>query len=100
MQTLDVKVAIPDDYILIKKVEWEEHLSRELTGKQWGMKELEEATGRKSNWLKENVLYPYRDELDVMSGGFVRYPEKSGSPWKFGALKMSAWLEDNLERVM
>lgn len=100
-QSLDITVAIPDDYILVKKVDWEEMVERQLMGKQWNMKDLREATGgRDVNWLKEHILYPYRDELDVKQGGFVRYPEASGVPWKFGAAKMSEWLESNLEKVM
>lgn len=100
MQTLDVKVAIPEEYVLIRKVDWEKMLETKLTGKQWNMKDLEVHTGRKNNWLKENILYPYKDELDVNNGGFVRYPEISGSPWKFGAAKMTQWLEDNMRKVM
>lgn len=100
MQTLDIKVSIPEDYVLVKKIEWEQMLESQLAGKQWSMKDLEELTGRKTNWLKDNVLYPYREELDVDNGGFVRYPEVSGSPWKFGAAKMAQWLEENMGKVM
>lgn len=100
MQTLDVKIAIPEDYVLVKRIDFERQIKNDLTGIQWSMADLESATGRKSNWLKENVLYVYRDELDINNGGFVRYPEKSGSPWKFGAKRMKEWMEENLERVM
>lgn len=99
-QKLDIQIAIPEDYVLIRKVEWEKMLSEQLSGKHWTMKDLEQHTQRSSIWLKENVLYPHRQELDIKEGGFVRFPDGPGSPWKFGTVKMMNWLEENLERVL
>lgn len=99
-QTLDITVSIPSDYVLIKRTEWDEAVSQKLVGRQWTMKDLEAHTNRSNNWLKENVLYPYRNELDIAQGGFVRYPVVTGKPWRFSALDMANWLEENKRRVL
>jgi len=99
-QTLDITVSIPSDYVLIKKSDWDEAVGQKLIGKQWTMKDLENHTNRSNNWLKDNLLYPYRNELDIVLGGFVRYPNTKGQPWRFGALEMANWLEENKRRVL
>lgn len=100
MQTLEVKVSIPEDFVLVKKVEYDELLSADLTGQTWNMSDLREATDRSTDWLKENILYPNRKELDIENGGFVKYPENKGQRWRFGAKKMSQWLEENMQEVL
>lgn len=100
MQSLQVEIPVPKDMILITKVEYEHMLDNAMKNRVWSMGDLEDATGRSNNWLKENILYPYRDELDCLNGGFVKYPEKRGQPWKFGAVQMRQWLDDNIERVL
>ena len=100
MQNLQVTVAIPPDYILVEKVKYDELNDQNLIGRQWSMDDLKEATNHSAEWLKVNVLYPHRDELDVLNGGFVRYPLAKGQPWRFGAKRMSDWLEEHLEEVL
>lgn len=99
-QSLNITVVIPEEYVLVTKVEWEEMLDQKLKGKQWNMKDLEKHTRRSNNWLKENTLYPNRQELDIKEGGFVRYPKSSGSPWKFGAYRMGEWLEAHIDKII
>ena len=100
MQTLEVKVAIPDDMVIIKKIEYQELLDSVSSQLVWSMKDLERALGRSDDWIKEKILYPYREELDVELGGFVRYPSAKGQPWKIGAKQMRDWIEENLEKVI
>lgn len=98
-QTLNavVSVKVPDDLVLVSKVEFEELKERELHGVYWTMKDLEQRTNKKQEWLKDNVLYQprFKKELDVSNGGFVYYPKKSGEKWTFQATKMAKFLEDN-----
>lgn len=100
MQSLKVEVPVPKDMVLITKVEYESMLDQSLKNRVWTAKDLVEASGRSMKWLKENVLYPYREELDYLNGGFVRYPEKKGQPWKFGAQQMKGWLDEHIDRVL
>lgn len=99
-QTIDITVSIPSDYVLVKKIEWDEAVNQKLVGRQWSMQDLENHTNRSNKWLKEHVLYPYRDELDIAQGGFVRYPVVTGKPLRFSALDMAVWLQENKERVL
>lgn len=64
------------------------------------MKDLERALGRSDDWIKEKILYPHREELDIQLGGFVRYPSVKGQPWKIGAKQMRKWIDENLEKVI
>ena len=103
MQKLSVELSIeiPADLVLIKKVEYEELKRNELRGTYWTMKHLEQRTGKKQVWLKENILYPdkFRKVLDVKNGGFVFYPQITGQHWSFQATKMAEFLDQNFYRV-
>lgn len=97
MQTLDVQIKIPENYVLITKSNHEQFLEQDLTGRIWSMKDLEVRTNRSSQWLRRNILEvpEFREELQ----GFVYFPKSQGERWKFGALKMSKWLEENQELI-
>lgn len=103
MQQLEVAltIPIPSDKVLISKVELEQLKVNELAGLYWNMKDLEQRTGKKSEWIKERILYPtrFRKELDVDQGGFVYYPKSKGQTWTFQASKMSEFLEKNFNRI-
>lgn len=93
--TVNLTIPIPEDSILIRKVELEELKKNELTGVYWGMKDLEQRTSKKSEWIKENILYPerFRKKLDSEFGGFVFYPKSKGQTWTFQANKMAEFLD-------
>lgn len=99
MQQLEVSmtIPIPADQVLISKVELEDLRKQELFGVYWSMKDLENRTNKKQDWLKENVLLVprFKENLDVENGGFVYYPKKSGEKWSFLASEMSKFLDSN-----
>lgn len=103
MQKIEVELSIeiPSEYVVIKKVEYEELKKLELYGVYWNMKDLEKRTGRKIEWLKENVLYPphLRKKLDVQQGGFVYYPAGKGQAWSFHAVRMVDFLDKNFSMI-
>jgi phage pi2 protein 07 len=72
-----------------------------LTGVYWNIKDLEKRINKKSDWIKENILYPSRFKkiLDIDNGGFVYYPETKGQPWAFQVTKMAEFLEGNFQRI-
>lgn len=96
-QTMNVEIKIPENYVLIEKSNYEKFLEQQLIGRTWSMKQLEEYTTRSGQWLRENILEvpEFREELQE----FVSFPQRQGQPWKFGALKMSRWLEENQELI-
>lgn len=54
------------------------------------MKDLENRINKKSEWIKENILYPthFRKVLDVDNGGFVYYPKKKDKLGPFKQQKL------------
>ena len=98
-QQLNVQLAIPipADQVLISKVELEELQRQSLTGVFWTMKDLEQRTSRKKDWLIENLLYQPRFKKQLEH--IVYYPKGKGSPWSFNAPKMAKFLEDNFHLI-
>lgn len=96
-QKLQLTVEIPDEYVLITKVEYEELQKLATKGNSWeSLAWFKQETGIKHpDTLKTMILYPYRSELEK----FVKYPEKKGSPWKFHKGATLDWLENNFERI-
>lgn len=99
--SVNLTIPIPEGSILITKVELEEMKVKSLTGKYWTMHDVEETTGKKHAWIKENILYPskFRKILDVENGGFVFYPEVRGQIWSFQAVKMAEFLDEYFNQI-
>ncbi|ALM27817.1 hypothetical protein AMR71_03555 [Bacillus altitudinis] len=102
-QVLDVNLSIPipADKILISKVELQNLREQSLSGVYWNMKDLEKKTSRKSEWIKEKILYPsrFRKILDSENGGFVFYPKSKGQNWSFHAAKTAAFLDKHFTEI-
>lgn len=98
---VDLVIPIPDDTVLITKTELKELKEQTLKGVYWSMKDLENRTGKKIEWLKENILFKQtiKKQLDVENGGFVYYPKKKGEKWVFLANEMAQFLEDNFYTI-
>lgn len=98
---VQINIPIPEDQVLISKVELEELRNNQLAGESWTMKDLETKTKRKKEWLQENILYVprFKQKLDTNNGGFVYYPKGKGSPWAFQATKMAQFLDDNFHLI-
>ena len=97
-----LSIPIPDDHILIHRVELEKLEQETLQGKLWTMKDLEERTGHRADWIKEKILYvpALRKKLDVEHGGFVFYPKSKGQPWNFHAAKMADFLDKHYHIIL
>lgn len=95
MQQLQVNltVQVPDDHVLITKVEYDELQQQRLSGRYWTMEDLEERTGRKQLWLKNNLLYAPRFKRELEK--IVHYPNSQGDKWSFHPIKMAKFLDDN-----
>ncbi|MFL2028122.1 DUF771 domain-containing protein [Loigolactobacillus zhaoyuanensis] len=102
MQQLNAEIIIPvpDDLILVKKVEYETLKEQSALGSWLPLKWFKEKTGIKRNDdLNKWILLPFQEELDLNNGGFVHYPEVQGDPWKFLKNPTERWLENNIARV-
>ena len=89
-----VKVTIPEEMILVEKIEYQELQDSKKSG--WGNMQwlLEETDIKSPQTVKVKLLYPFRKELE----DFVYYPD-DGAQWKFNKLPMKRWLQENFKRV-
>jgi phage pi2 protein 07 len=97
----EVIITIPDNMVLITKIEYGQLKQNELSGMYWNMKELEKRINKKSEWIKDNILYPskFRKILDSKNGGFIFYPQTKGQTWSFQATKMAKFLDENFQNI-
>lgn len=98
---VELEITIPSELVLISKVELKELKDQSLVGLYWSMRDLEVQTGKKVEWIKENILYPpkFKKTLDVQNGGFVYYPQVKGEKWTFLASRMTGFLEENFHAI-
>lgn len=99
--SVNLKIPVPPDSIIITKVQLEELNKQNLRGLYWTMNDLEKRVNRKREWIIKNILYPskFQKILDVEFGGFVFYPKTKGQTWSFHALKMTEFLDNNFENI-
>src|SRR5690625_4657032 len=93
---VNLSIEIPDDYVLIKKVELEELKEESLSGVYWSMKDVCKRINKSDVWIKDNILYPSRLKriLDSENGRFVYYPKSQGQTWSFQAIEIAKFLEN------
>lgn len=99
--SVNLNIPVPADSVLISKIQLEELKKSQLQGVYWTMKDIQSHTNKKSEWIKENILYPtrFRKILDAENGGFVYYPKSKGQTWSFQATKMAKFLDDNFDKI-
>lgn len=98
MQTLDVKIPIPDTHVIIPKEVYEDLRDQELTGQYYTLKDLSNLTGKSRTWLYENLLdNPHR--MDQMKE-FTHFPQGSGDKWLFKATELRKFLESNFLNIL
>ncbi|ANY70440.1 hypothetical protein BBD42_31040 [Paenibacillus sp. BIHB 4019] len=99
--SVQLTIPIPADSVLISKIELEQLKRSDLAGVYWNMQDVEKRINRKSEWIKENILYPsrFRKILDVEFGGFVFYPKSKGQLWSFQAGKMAEFLDRRFDQI-
>lgn len=98
MQTLDVKITIPETHVVISVDEYTELKTKELTGQYYYMKDLERLTGRSRTWLNQNFL----NQPDVLKRikPFTMFPKGKGSDWIFQATALTQFLENEFLEIL
>lgn len=97
----EITIPIPENMVLISKIELEDLVKQKLSGKWWTMKDLQKRLNRSDKWIKENILYPsrFRKILDCENGGFVYYPKGKGETWSFQASRMAEFLDHHFAEI-
>ncbi|MEY9097032.1 DUF771 domain-containing protein [Paenibacillus sp. RC84] len=93
--TVQLSIPIPEDHVIISKIEFEEFKQMELAGVYWSMQDLERRLNKGQAWIKDNILFQprFKKLLDVQNGGFVFYPKARGQNWSFQAGRMAEFLD-------
>lgn len=64
------------------------------------IKPIQEITGYKArNTVYDNILIPFKDELDYYKGGPVAYPETRGQRYLVDRVGFEKWWRKNARRV-
>src|SRR5699024_2779959 len=92
---VSLNIPVPSDQVLINKVELQELKQQSLTGQYWNMKDLEQRTNRKQEWIKENILITsrFRTKLNSEMCGFVLYTQSKGQTWSCQANQMAEFVD-------
>lgn len=98
---VNLSIPIPEDLVLITKIEYEQLRKENLKGRKFNLQELSERTGISKNMLKDLFDKPQvRRLVDVEKGGFVAYPTNPGSPYLFLASKTIDFIDSNFDMLM
>lgn len=98
MQNINVTIQIPEEYVMITKVEYEELSSNILLGKYLTLKDVIKHTGKSRSWLEENLLsHPYRmKQIEP----FTHFPEGRGDKWAFKTKEMYEYLDREFLKIL
>lgn len=101
-QYLEAKIVIPEDYVIISKVEYERFILNEELGRWWTLSDVMNRVNRKRTWLLENLLNnpKYRNKIDIRKGGFVKYPTGGKDSYLFLASETKKFLEENFSSIL
>lgn len=100
-QIIEVQIKIPSEYALVRKEYLKELEDFSLEGQWWDLKDLMQWINSKDpKWVRDNILDPYREQLDVMEDGLklVFYPSP-GQKWKFNASGMKKFLDSHFSEI-
>lgn len=103
-QFLEAKIPVPEDYVIISKVEYEELLQSDSLGRWMTLKEVLDRINRKYDWFSQKVLKNprYRNRIDISksSKGFVYYPGEGNDKYLFLKSKTLEFLEENFGEIL
>lgn len=99
---VQIVIEIPDEYVLIEKVEYEKLLFNDELGRWWTLSDVMSRVNRKRTWLLGNLLNnpKYRNKIDIRKGGFVKYPAGGKDSYLFLASETKKFLEDNFRELL
>ncbi|AYY08849.1 DUF771 domain-containing protein [Enterococcus sp. FDAARGOS_553] len=103
-QFLEAKILVPEDYVIISRVEYEELLQANNLGRWMTLKEVLDRINRKYDWFSQKVLKNprYRNRIDISksSEGFVYYPGEGNDKYLFLKSKTLEFLEENFADIL
>lgn len=103
-QVFNIEVPIPDDLILISKVEYVELLNQNDRGQWWTIDKVVDLLGMSKSKLVNTILLnpKWKQEIDIGLNpeGFVVYPETKGQPYRFLATKTREYFQTHFASIL
>ena len=104
MQYLEAKIPIPEGYVIISQVDYEELKKADDIGRWMTLPEVLERINRKYDWFTSIVLNnpKYRNIIDIEKNknGFVYYPVEGRDTYLFLRSKTLEFLETNFSEIL
>ena len=104
MQYLEAKIPIPEGYVIISQVDYEELKKADDIGRWMTLPEVLERINRKYDWFTSKVLKnpKYRNIIDIEKNknGFVYYPVEGRDTYLFLRSKTLEFLETNFSEIL
>lgn len=96
----NVILEIPEENVIISKAEFNEYQELKDSGRWWNSADIFERYHHRMDWMKENILTPYKSELDSKTGGCVHYADpENGKFWSFEPKRFKKFMEDNFSEI-
>lgn len=101
MQYLEAKIPVPDNCVIITKVEYEELKKSSTIGDTMNIKEFSKRVGRSQKWVTENILHnpKFKKRINVQNGGFVYYRKDGRDSYVFLRSEAIKFIENNFREI-
>ncbi|MBL1223906.1 DUF771 domain-containing protein [Enterococcus sp. BWR-S5] len=103
-QNLEIlaQIVVPEKFVILEREEYENLKEFESVGRWWTLEDVLKHISMSRKWLADNILNnpKFKTELDVNSGGFVKYPIAQGGKYLFLRSRTMQWLEENFSEIM
>lgn len=97
-QKLEVSIAIPDQYVLVTKIEYNELKEKSVMGRYLTLQDLMDLTGKSKPWLNEKLLSHPRRMKDIEP--FTHFPQSRGDKWAFKEKEMRDYLDKHFLDIL
>lgn len=103
-QVFNVSIPVPENLVVMDKEEYLELLAKSEEGRWWVVDDvLELLSISRSTLINDILLNPrFKNEMDIErnKNGFVLYPIRKGSPYRFLASKTRKYFEENFASIL
>lgn len=101
-QYLEAKIPIPEDCVIIARIEYEELKKANDLGDTMTLEEVADRLNRSKKWVVDEVLKnpKFKRHLDIRHGGFVHYEQGGGDKYIFLKSKTLDFIENNFSKLL
>lgn len=98
MQTLNVTINIPPEFVVVPKKEYEELLHAvDSSPKWWTMQDLEKKLQRERKWIIKHLIKD--DVIGKKVATMTLFPPGDRGHYRFDARRMNKFIDENFELI-